>query len=361
MGMGSVLGPVITACAAFRAGIVRPRSSVDVTTFSPGDGEPQPVTVYDLPASTFGFVGVGRLIAITLEALTDLSSHMSLQTLGKEVGVFLALPDFTDGSDARISTEFTDQIGRQLLERALHPLGLSWPQERWHFFTGGSAGFALALDAARRAMERRSMEICVVGGVDSRTDPTHLRNFLHARRLKTKDNPVGLIPGEAGALVVLRARPSGRSRESANRTVSIASIHLEQEPHPLDSKQRPNGLALATCVESVLETLPNGGNDPLLICDLNGEERRAWEWGCALVRLLQTSRTRESMPAWTPALGFGDVGAASGAVGACLAIRGLQRGYARANHIIVVSQSDSGRRAAFAVAADDVKRSRGAP
>ena len=64
MGMSSSLGPVVTAAAAFRAGIVRPRASVDVATFAQGDREPQPVTIYELPGATLGFSGIGRLVAI---------------------------------------------------------------------------------------------------------------------------------------------------------------------------------------------------------------------------------------------------------------------------------------------------------
>jgi hypothetical protein len=63
------------------------------------------------------------------------------------------------------------RLGRQVLGRALDGLGLSWAEDRWRFFTGDAAGFALALEAARRELERRALETCIVGGLDSLVDP----------------------------------------------------------------------------------------------------------------------------------------------------------------------------------------------
>lgn len=352
MGMSSCLGPMPTACAAFRAGIVRPRASVDIATFAPGDREPQPVTLCELPVSTFGFSGIGRLVAIAMEALEDLGTRISLGELGREAGVFLALPDFSEGTSPREIAASTERLGRQVLGRALEALGVSWPEARWRFFTGGSAGFALALDAARRELERRALETCVVGALDSRTDPGHLQYLLGERRLKTADNPVGLRPGEAGALLVLRSRRAGRGAE-ATPSVDFTSIHVGQEPNAMGADRRPDGRVLFTCVQAVLGPASSGRDGILFVCDLNGEERRAWEWGNVLVRL-RGSGFQEVVdaPYWAPAEGFGDVGAAAGAVGACLAVRAFQRRYAPARRIIIVSQADSGERAAISLTAE---------
>lgn len=351
--MSSCLGPVVTACAAFRAGIVRPGASVDVTTFVPGDREPQPVTVHELPVATFGFSGEGRLVAIAMEALEDLATHCSLEKIGHEAGVFLALPDFSTGAEPREAPTAAMQLGRKVLGRALEGLGLSWPEERWRFFTGGSAGFALALEAARRELERHTWETCIVGGLDSRVDPEHMRGLLRERRLKTADNPVGLLPGEAGALLVLRSRGRNQGAERLP-SVELELVHVECEPHHVGSGRLPDGAALSRCVQAVIGAHPRGGGGPLLLSDLNGEEWRAWEWGNALVRLKGSGALDGDAPEWIPATGFGDTGAASGAVSACLAVRAFQRRYAPARRIVVVSQSDSGERAAFAVTAGDV-------
>ena len=50
---------------------------------------------------------------------------------------------------------------------------------------------------------------------------------------------------------------------------------------------------------------------------------------------------------WLPATGFGNTGAASGAVGLCVAVRGLQRNYAPAPVVAVLSASDGAERAAL--------------
>ncbi|WP_163993688.1 hypothetical protein [Pyxidicoccus caerfyrddinensis] len=348
VGMSSSLGPAMTACAAFRAGIVRAKPSESVTTFAPGDSAPQPVFVRELLGSTFGFSGEGRLVAIAREALEDLRTHVPLESLGREAGAFLALPDFSDGSGPAALAAAAGRLGRRVLGRALEGLGVSWPEARWRFFSGGSAGFALALEAAHQALERRDFETCLVGGVDSLVDPEHLRYLLEERRLKTADNPVGLVPGEAGAFMVLR---SGRSRSEPETapTVDISPVQLGREPHPRGSDRRPDGVVLSACVQAALGPGPVPKGEVLFITDLNGEEVRAWEWGCALLRLRSDGGVGGDVPFWVPATGFGDVGAAAGAVGAAIARHAFLRRYSPARRIVVVSQSDSGERAAFAV------------
>ncbi|MBZ4420558.1 hypothetical protein [Myxococcus sp. RHSTA-1-4] len=348
IGMSSCLGPGVTACAAFRAGIVRHQPSEEVTTFSPGDSEAQPVNVCAIPGITLGFSGVGRLVAIAEDSLEDLGAKTSLTALGREAGIFLALPDFSAPEDApRTRAATQEALGRQVLERALATHRVSWSEDRWRFFTGGSAGFALALVAARRELERRAFDVVVVGGIDSLVAPEHLRFLLAERRLKTADNPVGLLPGEAGALLVLRARaPGGAGGRSPQ--VEVTAVHTAVEPRSQGPGAMPDGGALATCVREVLGASPE--QDAAFIWDLNGEQRRAWEWGSTLVRLKSHAPSLGDAPAWVPATGFGDVGAASGAVGACIAVRAFERRYAPARQLVVVSQSDSGERAAFALA-----------
>jgi 3-oxoacyl-[acyl-carrier-protein] synthase-1 len=347
--MSSSLGPATTACAAFRAGIVRPRPSEQVSTFARGDHEPQPVFIREPLGTTFGFSGVGRLVALAMEALEDLGTRVPLETLDREAGVFLALPDFSNGVSRE---DATGRLGRQVLGRALAGLGLSWPQARWRFFNGGSAGFTLALEAARQELERRAFETCIVGGIDSLTEPEHLRYLLAEHRLKTADNPVGLVPGEAGALLVLRAREPRPASDNKPR-VAITAVRLGHEPHHRGTDRRPDGRVLSTCVQEVLGTTRADGAEVLFITDLNGEEARAWEWGCALVQLRSEGVVTGRAPFWVPATGFGDVGAAAGAVGACIANHAFLRRYSPAHRLVVVSQSDSGERAAFVLSSDE--------
>ena len=102
-------------------------------------------------------------------------------------------------------------------------------------------------------------------------------------------------------------------------------------------------------MQAALGPGPAPKGEVLFITDLNGEEVRAWEWGCALLRLRSDGGVEGDAPFWVPATGFGDVGAAAGSVGAALARHAFLRRYSPARRIVVVSQSDSGERAAFAV------------
>ena len=81
------------------------------------------------------------------------------------------------------------------------------------------------------------------------------------------------------------------------------------------------------------------------ISDLNGETYRAHEWGGVLVRLKETQgNLLDSLQHWCPALGFGDTGAASGAVSVCVANAAFERGYAPALDAVILSAADDGQR-----------------
>src|SRR5512138_3789271 len=76
VGLASPLGGAVQAAAAFRAGIAHPNPAPDVEVMFPGDEEPQAVSVHALPSATFGFSGVGRLVALLAEALVDLAASV---------------------------------------------------------------------------------------------------------------------------------------------------------------------------------------------------------------------------------------------------------------------------------------------
>ena len=126
----------------------------------------------------------------------------------------------------------------------------------------------------------------------------------------------------------------------------LHSVRLGREPNPRGSDRPADGRVLARCA---LETLDEAGarkERPVLVSDHNGEEARARELGMVLLHLRGQGPELDELTTWFPAVGFGDVGAAAGAVGACVAVRALQRGYAPSRRCLVLSCSDGEERAA---------------
>lgn len=357
-GMASSLGPAVPACAAFRAGLSRPSPAPDFDLAILGDEGPRSATIFSLPVATFGFSGVGRLVALTCEVLKDLWSRADLTALAQEAGFFFALPDprarglEPAGADATDAQQL-EALGARVLAQSFQNLGLGW-KGPLRFFGGGHVAFTHAMHAAQAQLSRRAIKSCVVAAVDSLVEEGTLQALEEELRLKTAENPVGIIPGEAGAAFLLSTTSARPPQEP---DIQFRAVCLGREPNPRGSDKPADGRALARCI---LDTLSAGGDhqQPLLISDHNGEQHRAMEWGLVQMHLRSQIPTWEDLKAWYPAVGFGDVGCASSAVGLCLAIRSLQRRYAPEAACLILSSSDEGARAAMLIGSTHTKNRR---
>lgn len=361
--MASCLGPAVPACAAFRANLLRPSSALETELALPGDEVPRPLTVCALQVATFGFTGVGRFVALACEVLKDLGSRVDLDTLGPETGLYLALPDPWErgldlGEPDDTAARRIEVLGTRVLDTSLRNLGLGWKGPR-RFFGGGNVAFAQALHAAHAELLRRGLRSCVVMGLDCLVEEPTLQVLADEARLKTPDHPVGLTPGEAGAALFVTLDGPEPSPRSAPRVV-LHGVRLGHEPHPRGSNRPSDARALAECAREALMAAGTVRAPPLLVSDHNGEEARAREWGMVLLRLRELDPALAGLPAWYPAIGFGDVGAATGGVAACVAVRGLQRGYAPSSTSLILSSADDAGRAAILLGAEPPPPSRGA-
>lgn len=345
--MSSSLGPLVQGCAAFRAGLDRLQGARDFHYFAGEENEALELTVAAVPVATFGFVGAGRLVAIACEAFQDLRGRLPEGAISRDTPLFLALPDPME-LEIPMSPELerdearrVDSLGRRVLSITFENLGWTWPGGAWSSFSGGQVAFARALRAAGEHLASRRGASCVVAALDTRLDPHLLESLLLQRRLKTDVNPVGFTPGEAGVVVLLRAadRLPAATRGSG---VLVRGVSLGAQPDgaPID------GRAPEACVRALLPLARGSEGEPFWLTDHNGEERRALEWGNLQVRLRGGATRWETFEAWFPASGFGDTGAASGAVALCLAARAFQRGYAPARTAIILSAAEDGGRSA---------------
>ncbi|MCY1073680.1 hypothetical protein [Archangium lansingense] len=347
--MSSCLGPLTTACAAFRAGISRVRASREFRYFPEEDNAPLPLQTCSIPVSTFGFSAAGRLVAILGDTLEEFQRRLKSEDLGTDTALFLVLPDPLEREFPMRAALMEDPprrveaLGQFVLGQTFENLGMKWRGMKGRFFIGGQVAFARALQAAQAVLESRSAGACLVMAVDSYLSPPTLSRLVRERRVKTDDFPVGFIPGEVGVVMLLRPA-AGSRREGSASSVFIQQVHVSEPP----ASNQAEGRALAFCVERVLQ--PQGApapEEPLLVSDHNGEQRRASEWGSLLVHLQAAHPDWKLENAWFPAIGFGETGAASGAVGSCVSARGLERGYARARSALVLSTSEDGARAAI--------------
>lgn len=374
LGMVSSLGrEVVTSCAAARAGLTRIRELKCLNVAcSAGFGRETLAGMptlkgHEVPELGFGCRGLAKILALAGGALADLFQRRPLSRVElARSGVFVNLADryaedvraagaeHVDEEDAaeappRPSKRWAEET-REFLPRLLARCGVTVPHEQQTLYHGGHAGIAAAARDAVQRILNGAIDRCLVGGVESRVEPQFLEIADALDLLKTNENPVGFIPGEAAAFFLLERCESAAPaalRPQAWLTSAVQAV----EKRTQFSEEPPLGQGLEQAIRAACQGSGSGHGPPaFLLGDLNGLERRAWDWGHALVRL-RPAVDLGHLPLWLPALSFGETGAATGALAVCLAVRAFERGYAPGGHALVWLASENGARGAITLAA----------
>jgi 3-oxoacyl-[acyl-carrier-protein] synthase I len=355
-GMVSSLGlDAATSCAAARAGLRRAQA-LDCMRFASIDGRSVECAVgHRVPFISHGFEGAPRLARLAAAALRDLTSGFLVST-GARAGFYISMPscrrpltgaelipdriakqsflaeveDATSGLDDRGWTEKVLSLMRQQVDMA-KSISLRFVTHSGH------AGFAEALAVAACELQKGEIDLALVGGLDSLADERSLKWLKLTGRLKSEANPAGLEPGEASVFLAVERRLT--ARKSSPPLSQIRTIATAEENRPRILGQQPRGKALSACIISAIGAAAN----PWLLTDHNGESNRATEFGNALTRI------RRLPPAILPARSFGDTGAASGGLAACLAQSAFLRSYAPADTAVIASMADGEQRSAFSI------------
>jgi len=135
-----------------------------------------------------------------------------------------------------------------------------------------------------------------------------------------------------------RGRICGAADTCGTRTPSLTSIlkgDVEVLGHGLTE-------AILGAVQSAALRLPDEAIDDVY-CDINGERYRTDEWAFTMLRASHVVRDATYSIATSS---WGDVGAASGALGCILAARAWARDYAKGPRALVWGSSEGGLRAA---------------
>jgi hypothetical protein len=365
VGMCSSLGPdVVSSCAAARAGITRAREQVHFEVLDEEAGDTVPLAAHSA-VGTEGFVGLGRLIRLGVAGLRDLLTRAALgPELLHESAFVVNLPtgfyeEMAEGAQQREdgSTAYPPRVvtldGPELTERRSYYLdrliprlltqaGLGALRPHAQVVVGDQAGWATALAWAMHLLSSGAAKRCIAGGIDSLLDSEILAALLQANLLKTPENPVGLMPGESAAFLLVERMDAAAARGAKPLAVLGPPVLLQGEPHELSGEPVTGERLAGTISAAVAADTPRSPD--LVLCDCSGTHRTAMEWGSALVRL---PREVGEAPQWFPAAMFGATGAATGPVSACVAVRAFERGYAPGSEVLTWLASARGDRAAI--------------
>jgi 3-oxoacyl-[acyl-carrier-protein] synthase-1 len=353
-GMGAVTSvgrSALAACAAIRARISRPRKLGYFHVVSDETQEEVGLSGHPLKGFTEGFNLVGRWLRLAQGCMEDMlgaagAPEAKDARFWARTGLVGVLPIPEDllprhDEDAARLTDLTLRPLRAGLELAV-------PERHLEVVTRGHVGMAVALERGLLTLSEGTLERLLVVAADSYLTPVSLTRLSQERRLKTEAQPVGLMPGEAGVCFLLETE-AGARRRGAPVLARVAAATTGKESPPGQGRRLFPGIALADCIQRALERASASSPfDGDFHVDLNGEPWRAQHWGSTLVRLRPSLAEPHVHLA---ASAVGDTGAASGALGLCLASYGLTWGHARTRHSLVVSCSEDGAVGCVAVQA----------
>ena len=203
----------------------------------------------------------------------------------------------------------------------------------------GPVGAFEAVAQARRLLNDRRTEACLVAAVDTHMDARVLHGLDESRRLKTAVHTDGVIPGEAACVALV-------SRRAMTPTwLPVRGLGFAEETATVLNDEPLLGKGLASAVRAALDEAGLTLYEvDFRLSDVAGESYAFEELVLAQLRL--TRRPRQSQELWHPADRVGDCGAAAGLIQLCWAEQALARGYAPGRVALAHGSAATGARAA---------------
>lgn len=252
------------------------------------------------------------------------------------LGLSLALPELST-TQPIVGSAFVQQLSLQVGGR-IDPRGSDASHR-------GRAGGILAIGQAILTIQSGRAEFMVAGGVDSYRDPHVLGTLDLQRRVKSRLNLDGFIPGE-GAGFLLLASAAAAARRGLPIIARTSRVAVGVETGHLYSSEPYRGDGLASTFQQLFAAHEAATPVAEVYSSMNGESHWAKEWGVGYIRNKGAFDQQHGIH--HPADCYGDVGAASGPVMAGLAALGIRGGYRRSTSLVYGS-SDDGARAAMLI------------
>ncbi|MBP7148226.1 MAG: hypothetical protein KBD01_11810 [Acidobacteria bacterium] len=207
-------------------------------------------------------------------------------------------------------------------------------------FAGGRIGGARAVEHAAELLAH-GMRHVIVAGVDSLLTAGALAALDHDRRLLTAANSDGLIPGEAGAAVLVAAGPAPNTD-----SLLCVGIGFGREPSAEDPERPLRADGLADAFRAAF-TAANVGWEAVdyRLTDISGEQQRFKEAALALTRTVR--QRKETFELWHPADCIGEVGAAALPVVLGVALAASRNAYAPGPGVLCHFSAEGPERAAL--------------
>ncbi|MEM9194363.1 MAG: beta-ketoacyl synthase N-terminal-like domain-containing protein [Myxococcota bacterium] len=288
--------------------------------------------------------GVDRLLATANQALWPI-----LELLGAAKGARVALVLGVGSRYDAPTTPRRRELAR-LEQGLLETIRDVVPEAGSFMVPKGHASVGYALQEACESLARGSLDVAIVGGVDTYYDTGIVQTLIEQERIFDGENKDAFVAGEGAAFMLLCQRSIARQVGWPVRG-RIESVSTGSEPANLTNDLPCMATGLTRTCRAISDRLAKEKRRlDWWISDMTGEDYRVHEfqqaWPRACFDIMDETGTLEHLPQ-----NVGDLGAATIATGVAVAIEGFGRGDPNARTCLLTGSSETEHRAAVLVAA----------
>ena len=329
------------ACASIRAGVTRftEHPYYECAGLDQEWDAEEPLIASLVPSIDPFLDGVERLFSLIIPSLTHLVSNAKLKRKDLQTGAFLlALPQPDQVMKAwHLEKRFIPELYRRT---GLDAFKICKTHQSGH------TGMFCLIQEAITMLISGEVEFCIVAGVDSYLLEERLEFLDKSWRIKSGKNVDGYIPGEAASMILLERVDKATSRMRPIQA-TISSCGTGKESQSITSDKNSSGVGLSEAIQKAVNQAGEKIDLGWVICDLNGESYRGFEWGVVQTRMYKILSPVKKVT--HPADCVGDVGAATGGLLVSYAVQAFNRGYHPSDNVLLWTSSDDGLRAALCI------------
>jgi 3-oxoacyl-[acyl-carrier-protein] synthase-1 len=212
--------------------------------------------------------------------------------------------------------------------------------------TYGAAGLGATWERLSAELHAGDVDALLIGGLHSDYDPARIRALAEGRRLFSREQLDGIIPGEAAAFAIVMKASRARSLRLRPQVVIGETAAVRDKIRPDNDESAFEATGLTFVVRKVGDSLaPSGKQVGWLITDLSAETFRHYELQAVSARTRKLWCAPEYLDA--PAQRMGYLGAAAMPFGLVLAAEAWRGEWAPHDVAMLIGGSDFGDQSAM--------------